>query len=71
MDIGPRDGISYTNANGNRIYVPRDAPRHSGTSTGMTHISSGSANGRTIYQGPRGGTYTINSSGNKTYRKKK
>ena len=67
--VGPRGGTYYENRNGNRTYVPRDAPRHSGTSTGSSHISSGSANGATLYQGPRGGTYYINSSGNKTYTK--
>ena len=67
LDEGPRGGISYVNDNGNRTYVPRDAPRHSGTLTGGTHISSGSANGSALYTGPRGGTYYVNSSGNRCY----
>ena len=67
MDEGPRGGISYVNDNENRTYVPRDAPRHSGTLTGGTHISSGSANGSALYTGPRGGTYYVNSSGNRCY----
>ena len=40
---------------------------YGGTSTGQRHVSSGSANGRELFTGPRGGTYYINSNGNKTY----
>jgi len=32
-----------------------------------TYSSNGSANGRTLYQGPRGGTYYLTASGNKKY----
>jgi len=71
LDEGPRGGISYVNNNGNRTYVPRDVPRHSGTLTGGRHISSGSANGSALYTGSKGGTYYINKSGNRTYTKKK
>jgi hypothetical protein len=39
----------------------------SGTFSGRYHSSSGSANGREIYIGPRGGQYYMNSNGNKTY----
>ena len=68
LETGPRGGLFYINSNGNRTYVPRDTPnQHSGFSTGSTNVSSGAANGRTVYQGPRGGNYTINPSGNKTY----
>ena len=55
------------NDNGNRTYVSRDSPK--GYSTGQTYTSSGSENGSTLYTGPRGGTYYINSSGNKSYTK--
>lgn len=44
-------------------------PNHSGRDTGYTYVSSGSANGRTIYEGPRGGTYYLSSSGKKVYGK--
>jgi len=43
------------------------APGHQGTFTGTYHQSSGSANGKPLYEGQRGGTYYINESGNKTY----
>jgi hypothetical protein len=35
------------------------------------HHSTGSANGSTLYQGPRGGTFYVNSSGNRTYVKRR
>ena len=40
---------------------------HGGTPSGRVHVSSGSANGREIFTGPRGGSYYMNSSGKKTY----
>ncbi len=48
----------------------RGAAPSSGYSTGLRHSSSGSANGRELMQGPRGGLYYINSNGNKTYVRK-
>ena len=48
----------------------RGAAPSSGFSTGLRHSSSGSANGRELMQGPRGGLYYINSNGNKTYVRK-
>ena len=51
-------------------YVQRNytsGSNYGGVSTGLRHISSGSANGRELFTGPRGGTFYINSSGNKTY----
>lgn len=41
-----------------------------GTYTGMTHVSRGSANGRPILQGPRGGLYYISGSGSRVHVKK-
>ena len=41
--------------------------QNGGVSTGQCHISSGSANGRALLTGPRGGTYYVNANGNKTY----
>lgn len=32
-----------------------------------TYISNGIANGKSIFQGPKGGRYYVNSSGNKSY----
>lgn len=44
------------------------APQRSfGVPTGQFHVSSGSANGRAIMQGPRGGLFYNNSSGGRTY----
>ena len=37
------------------------------TDTGSTHVSGGSANGRAIEIGPRGGHSYVNSNGNRTY----
>jgi colicin import membrane protein len=49
----------------------RGAAPSTGFSTGLRHSSSGSANGRELMQGPRGGLYYINSNGNKTYVRQK
>jgi len=46
---------------------PHTAGSLGGVATGRTHVSSGSANGRALYTGPRGGTYYVNANGNKTY----
>jgi colicin import membrane protein len=48
-------------------YEPNKRPQKVTTTTPS---SSGSTSGRTIYTGPRGGRYYINSHGNKTYIKK-
>jgi colicin import membrane protein len=48
----------------------RSAAASSGYSTGLRHSSSGSANGRELMRGPRGGLYYVNSNGNKTYVRK-
>ncbi len=48
----------------------RGTAASSGYSTGLRHSSSGSANGRELMQGPRGGLYYVNSNGNKTYVRK-
>lgn len=42
-----------------------------GTSTGMHMSTRGSANGREVMQGPRGGLFYTNSHGNRTYISKK
>jgi len=39
----------------------------SGSFSGSYHSSGGRANGSALFTGPRGGTYYINSNGNKTY----
>jgi hypothetical protein len=52
-----------------RAPAPR-ATSHGGTWTGTYHQSRGSAAGRAIYEGPRGGHFYINANGNKTYVKK-
>jgi hypothetical protein len=39
----------------------------SGVATGERYVSNGSANGREIYEGPRGGRYYLTASGNKRY----
>lgn len=46
---------------------PRAAAAHSGVATGERYRSNGSADGREIYRGPKGGLYTITPSGNKSY----
>jgi hypothetical protein len=46
----------------------RTAPSsHRGSFSGSFHSSSGSANGRAIFTGPRGGSFYVNSKGRKTY----
>ncbi len=54
-------------------YAPAPAPvreSHGGTWTGRYHESSGSAAGRPVFQGARGGVYHLSASGNKVYHKK-
>ncbi|RNA08541.1 serine threonine- kinase STY46-like isoform X1 [Brachionus plicatilis] len=41
--------------------------KHSGRDTGYKYVSRGSANGRTIFEGTRGGFYYLTPSGNKAY----
>ena len=52
-------------------YAPRMQAASSGAHfSGQVHQSSGSANGRALQVGARGGTFYINGNGNKTYVKK-
>ncbi len=69
---GARGGKYYINSNGNKTYVKKNktsnysVPAYKSNSYYSTpSYKSGSS--RTIYTGPRGGSYYINSNGNKTY----
>eukprot|EP00043_Microstomoeca_roanoka_P008396 m.80884 g.80884 ORF g.80884 m.80884 type:complete len:683 (+) comp14226_c0_seq1:104-2152(+) len=73
---GPRGGEYYINRTGNKTYLQPSQkcdvvsyPSTTFHSSYSTHSSS--ANQRQIYTGPRGGSYYINSNGNKTYVKKR
>ena len=72
---GSRGGEYYINSSGNKIYVKSE---NSSTSTSTTnsystpsYYSPSTSTTRTIQTGPKGGTYYINSNGNKTYVKTK
>jgi len=58
-----------------KIYEPTTSSSvnssSSNASTKSSTNTSTTSSGRTIYTGPRGGKYYINSNGNKTYLKKK
>ena len=82
---GSRGGQYYINSNGNKVYVKSTATEnvsHSNISTSSLKLKSYNTttktipsqsyqSGKTIYTGPRGGQYYINSNGNKTYVKGK
>ncbi len=57
---------SYTSSYSSYSSTPSASTSTSTPSTG-TYVSKGSANGSAIYTGPRGGTYRLSASGNKTY----
>lgn len=72
---GPRGGKYILTNNGNKSYLPKTSSssisatvdQYGGVSTGSSYVSNGSANGRTIFEGPRGGKYYLTASGNKRY----
>jgi len=71
---GARGGQYYYNANGNKTYVKKSSSatyvtpkKATSFSTAPTYKTNSS---RTLQTGARGGTYYINSNGNKTYVKK-
>ncbi len=74
---GPRGGLYHINENGNKSYF---RPSTSSTSyaslssgpyrsmpTGQFYSSNGSANGREIFSGPRGGNFYLSSFGTRQY----
>ena len=83
VQVGPRGGHFYVNNNDKKTYVDTSKVRevtnnhhHTSAYTGgysgnsspvSTYSSSGSANGRSVYQGSRGGQYYFTASGNKSY----
>ena len=72
MNVGPvtRHGLPDMRykENRNQFSIPSNSSISSfGDNSIGTYMSNGSANGRTIYQGPRGGRYTIDKNGNKQY----
>lgn len=60
--------ISYVQPTTYTTWVS-STPRSSygGVYTGSSYVSNGSANGRALYQGPRGGTYYVTRTGRKRY----
>lgn len=74
--LGPRGGLYYLSCSKSRAYVTSrptqieyfiDSPKKDEDNRVGTYISNGSANGRPVYKGPRGGLYYLTSSGTKTY----
>lgn len=54
-----------------KTYEPNSTPNNLGSPSNKSGSSGGSTgSGKTIYTGPRGGKYYINSNGNKTYIKR-
>lgn len=71
---GSRGGTYYINSSGNKVYAK---PKSNSTSTysipgssSSSYYSTPASSSRNIQTGPRGGSYYINSNGNKTYVKK-
>ena len=79
--VGKRGGKYYLNRNGNKTYLPAGkkqsqnqlSPRSvkTGSSTSRSSPLNTHSSNRTIYTGPRGGRYYINSKGRKVYVKRK
>lgn len=71
---GPKGGSYYCNSKGNKTYVKKNSiatygsPSFKASSFSSPSYNSGS--NRNLQTGSRGGTYYINSNGNKTYVKK-